>query len=49
MREDGDADGVGYEAGDDVIGSHCKGAISIGPVGWGFVRVVVVEDVTAQG
>ena len=48
MREDRDADDVGYDAGNDVIGSRHKGAIPLCPVGWGFVRLVVVEDVAAQ-
>ena len=48
IREDGDANGVGDEAGDDVVGICPKGAIPIGPVGRGCVCVVVVEDVAAQ-
>ena len=48
MREDWDADGVRYEAGDDVVGSRRKGAIPISPIGRGCVRVVLVEDVAAQ-
>jgi hypothetical protein len=39
MREDWDADGVGYEAGDDVVGSPRKGAIPISPIGRGCVRL----------
>ena len=50
MREDWDADGVRYEAGDDVVGSRRKGAIPISPIGRGCIRVVLVEveDVAAQ-
>ena len=48
IREDGDANGVGDEAGDDVVGICPKGAIPIGPVGRGCVCVVVVEDVATQ-
>ena len=48
IREDVDANGVGDEAGDDVVGICPKGAIPIGPVGRGCVCVVVVEDVAAQ-
>ncbi len=32
MREDGGTDDVGKEAGDDVAGCCCKGAIPIGPI-----------------
>ena len=39
---------VGDESGNDVVGRRCKGAIPVGPIWWGFVRVVVVEDVAAQ-
>ncbi len=31
-----------------MVGCCCKGAISIGPILEGVVRVVVVEDVAAQ-
>ena len=31
-----------------MVGCRHKGAIPICPVGWRFVRVVVVEDVAAQ-
>ena len=48
MREGRDSNGVKDEAGNDVLGSRCKGAIPIGPIGRGCIRVVVVEDVTAQ-
>ena len=48
MGEGGDSDGVGDEPGNDVVGSQCKGAIPAGPIGRGFVRVVVIENITAQ-
>ena len=48
MGEGGYSDGVGDESGNDVVGSQCKGAIPIGPIRRGFVRVVVVENVAAQ-
>ena len=48
IREEGDANGVGDEVGDDVVGICRKGAIPIGPVGQGCVYVVVVENVAAQ-
>jgi hypothetical protein len=48
MREGWDTDGVGDEAGDDVVGSRRKGAIPISPIGQGSVRLVLIEDVTAQ-
>ncbi len=48
MGEGDDSDGVGDESGNDVVGSQCKGAIPVGPIGRGFVRVVVVENVAAQ-
>jgi hypothetical protein len=49
MGEGGDSDGVRDELGNDVVvGSQCKGAIPVGPIGRGFVRVVVVENVAAQ-
>jgi len=48
MGEGGDSDGVGDEPGNDVGGSQCKGPIPVGPIGRGFVRVVVIENVTAQ-
>ncbi len=49
MREGGVSNGVRDEVGNDVVGSQCKGAIPICPIGRGCVRVVVVEgDVTAQ-
>ena len=47
VGEGGDSDGVGDESGNYVVGCQCKGAIPVGPIGWGFVHVVVVEDVTA--
>ena len=31
-----------------MVGCFCEGAIPIGPILWGVVCVVVVEDVTAQ-
>ena len=31
-----------------MVGCRHKGAIPICPVGWGFVRFIVVEDVAAQ-
>jgi hypothetical protein len=31
-----------------VVGSLCKGSIPVCPSWWGFVRVVVIEDVAAQ-
>jgi hypothetical protein len=31
-----------------VIGRRCEGAVPVSPIGWGFVRVVVVEYVAAQ-
>ncbi len=48
MGEGGDSDGVGDEPGNDVVGSQCKGAIPVGPIGRGFVCVVVIENITAQ-
>ena len=45
MGEGGDSDDVGDESGNYVVGCRCKGVIPVGPIGWGFVRVVVVEDV----
>ena len=48
VGEGGDSDGVGDESGNDAGGRRCKGAIPVGPVGWGCVCVVVVEDVAAQ-
>jgi len=48
MGEGGDSDGVGDELDNDVVGSQCKVAIPVGPIGWGFVRVVVVEIVAAR-
>lgn len=48
VGEGGDSDGVGDESGNDVVGRRCKGAIPVSPIWWGFLRVVVVEDVTAQ-
>ena len=47
VGEGGDSDGVGDESGNYVVDCRCKGAIPAGPIGWGFVHVVVVEDVTA--
>ena len=47
VGEGGDSDGVGDESGIYVASCQCKGAIPVGPIGWGFVCVVVVEDVTA--
>jgi hypothetical protein len=49
MGEGGDSDGVGDEAGNDVVGSRRKGAIPIGPIRRGCNRVVVVEDVHPGG
>ena len=46
--EGGDSDGVGNESVNDVVGSQCEGAIPVGPIGWGFVHDVVVEDIAAQ-
>ena len=40
--------GVGNELGNDVVGDQCKGVIPVGPIGWGSVRVVVIENVAAQ-
>ena len=48
MGEGGDSDGVRDESGNDVVGRQCKGAIPVGPIGLGSVRVVVVEDVAAH-
>jgi hypothetical protein len=48
MGEGGDSDGVGDEPGNDVFGSQGKGAIPVGPIGRGFIRVVVIENVAAQ-
>ena len=48
MGEGGDSDIVKDKSGNDVIGGQCKGGIPVGPIGWGFVCVVVVENVTAQ-
>jgi hypothetical protein len=48
MWEGGDSDGVGDESGNDVVGSQCKGAIPVGPIGRGFVRVIVIENVATQ-
>ncbi len=48
VGEGGDSDDIGDESGNDVVGCRCKGAIPVCPIGWGFVRVVVVEDVAAQ-
>ena len=48
IGEGGDSDGVGDEVGNDVVGSRCKRAIPIGPIGQGYVHVVVVENVAAQ-
>ena len=48
IGEGGDSNGVGDEASNDVVGSRCKWAIPIIPIGQGYVRVVVVEDVAAQ-
>ena len=45
VGEGGDSDDVGDESGNYVVGCRCKGVIPVGPIGWGFVRVVVVEDV----
>ena len=47
VGEGDDSDGVGDESGDDVVGCRCKGAIPVSPIWWGFLRVIVVEDVTA--
>ena len=47
VGEGGDSDGVGDELGNHAVGCRCKGSIPVGPIGWGFVRVVVVEDVAA--
>ncbi len=40
--------GVGNEPGNDVVGDQCKGAVPVGPIGRGFVRVVVIENIAAQ-
>jgi hypothetical protein len=48
MGEGGDSDGVGDESGNDVVSSQCKGVIPVGPIGRGFVSVVVIENVAAQ-
>ena len=48
MGEGSDSNGVGDESGNDVVVSQCKGVIPVGPIGRGFVRVVVVENVAAQ-
>ena len=48
MGEGVDSDGVGDELDNDVVGSQCKVAIPVGPIGWGFVRDVVVENVAAR-
>jgi hypothetical protein len=48
MGEGSDSDGVGDESGNDVVSSQCKGVIPVGPIGRGFVRVVVIENVAAQ-
>ncbi len=49
MREDWDANDVGWEAGNDVVGCHSEGAIPISPVMWGAVScVVVVENIATQ-
>ena len=48
VGEGGYSDGVGDESSNDVVGRRCKGAIPVGPIWWGFVRVVVAEDVAAQ-
>ncbi len=45
VGEGGDSDGIGDESGNYAVGCRCKGAIPVGPIGWGFIRVVVVEDV----
>ena len=47
VGEGGDSDGVGDELGNHVVGCQCKGSISVGPIGWGFVRVVVLDDIAA--
>ena len=48
MGEGGYSDGVGDESSNAVVGRRCKGAIPVGPIGWGCVCVVVVEDVATQ-
>ena len=48
MREGRDTDGVGDEAGNDVVHSCREGTIPISPIERGCVRVVVVEDVAPQ-
>ena len=48
VGEGGDSDGVGDESCNYVVCRRCKGAIPICPIRWGFVCVVVVEDVAAQ-
>ncbi len=48
MGEGGDANNVRDEPCYDVVGGCCKGAIPVGPIGWGCVCVVVVEDVATQ-
>jgi len=48
VGEGGDANNVGDEPCGDLVGSCCKGAIPVSPIGWGCVCVVVVEDVATQ-
>jgi hypothetical protein len=48
VGEGGDANNVGDEPCDDVVGGCCKGAIPVSLIGWGCVCVVVVEDVATQ-
>ena len=49
MREDWNANDVGWEAGNDVVGCHSEGGIPISPVMWGAVScVVVVENIATQ-
>ena len=48
VGEDSNADKVGYELGDDVVGGRGQGPIPVGP-GWrGVIGIVVVEDVAPQ-
>jgi hypothetical protein len=48
MGEGGDSGGVRDEPGNDVAGGQCKGAIPVGPIGRGFICVVVIENVDVQ-
>jgi len=48
MGEGSDSDGFGDESGNYVVGSQSKGGIPVGPIGWGFIHVIVTENVAAQ-